>query len=147
MRVSTEDLPRHSGAVTMVDGGFDPIHAGHVEYFRAAAELGAPVLCNISSDHWVSRKHTPLLPQEERAAVIDAFRWISFTHVSSTPTVEVLHLLKPRFYAKGSDWRDRLPEDERRACDEAGIELVFLDTVTNSSTRLLQEYERRSMES
>ena len=85
MRVATEDLPRHSGVVTMVDGGFDPIHAGHVEYFRAAAELGAPVLCNISSDHWVSRKHTPLLPQDERAAVIDAFRWISFTTCRALP--------------------------------------------------------------
>jgi cytidyltransferase-like protein len=146
MRVATEDLPRHSGEVTMVDGGFDPIHAGHVEYFRAAAELGAPVLCNISGDDWVSRKHTPFLPHEERAAVIDAFRDISFTHVSHTPTVEVLRLLRPRFYAKGADWRDRLPEEERRTCEEAGIELVFLDTVTNSSTLLLREYERRAQE-
>jgi len=140
VRVATGDLPRHSGEVTMVDGGFDPIHAGHVAYFEAAAALGIPVLCNISGDDWVSRKHAPLLPQDERAAVIDAFRAISFTHVSSTPTVEVIRALRPRYYAKGADWRDRLPEEEMRACEEAGVEVVFLDTVTNSSTRLLKDW-------
>ena len=144
MLVTTEELPRYRGQVTMVDGGFDPIHAGHVEYLRAAAALGPPVLCNISSDDWVSRKHPPLLPQEERAAIVDAIRYVSFTHVSSTTTDVVLRRLMPRYYVKGADWRDRLPETETRICEEGGVEVVFLDTVLNSSTRLLRDYERRS---
>jgi D-beta-D-heptose 7-phosphate kinase/D-beta-D-heptose 1-phosphate adenosyltransferase len=143
MLVATEELAFHSGEVAMVDGGFDPIHAGHVEYFRAAAELGAPVLCNVSSDAWVARKHPPFLAQEERAAIIDAFRDVSFTHVSKTSTEEVLRLLRPRYYVKGSDWRGRLPEEQLEICAEGGVEIVYLDTVTNSSTEILLEYERR----
>jgi cytidyltransferase-like protein len=146
MIVTTEELPRHRGEVTMVDGGFDPIHAGHVEYLRAAAELGPPVLCNVSGDAWVSRKHPPLLPHHDRAVVIDALRYVSFTHVSNISTAEVLRLVRPRFYAKGADWRDRMPEAELQLCAEEGIELVFLDTVLGSSTQLLRDYERRSQD-
>jgi cytidyltransferase-like protein len=143
MLIKTDDLPRHSGEVAMVDGGFDPIHAGHIEYLRGAAALGAPVLCNVSSDDWVSRKHVPLLPQEERARIIDAIRYVSFTHVSNTSTEEVLRRLRPRFYVKGADWRGRLPDEQLEICAQGGVEIVYLDTVTNSSTGVLRDYERR----
>jgi cytidyltransferase-like protein len=140
MILTTDDLPRYSGKVAMIDGGFDPIHAGHVEYMKAAAALGVPVLCNVSSDDWVARKHAPLLPQHERVKVIDAIRYVDYTHPSSISTVEVLRELRPRFYVKGADWSGRLPEDEVAACEELGIEPVFLDTVVNSSTRILEDY-------
>lgn len=138
--MATEELARHRGAVTMVDGGFDPLHAGHIAYFRAAAELGLPVLCNVSGDEWVGRKHPPLMPQAERGAIIDAIRWIDLVHLSDAPTASVLAALEPRFYAKGADWRGRLPADETALCAERGIEIVYLDTVLNSSTAILAAY-------
>lgn len=124
----------------MIDGGFDPLHAGHVEYMREAAELGDPVLCNVSSDDWVARKHAPLLPQQERVKVIDAIRFVDLTHPSSVPTVDVLRELRPRTYVKGADWRGRLPEDEIAVCEEFGVRLLFLETVHNSSTKILEDY-------
>lgn len=141
MIVATDRLPDLAGAVTMVDGGFDPLHPGHVAYFEAAAALGLPVLCNVSSDDWVGRKHRPLLAQAERAAVIDAFRWIAYVHPARASTAAVLDSLRPRYYAKGADWEGRLPEEELRICADRGIEVVFLDTVTNSSTSILDRYE------
>jgi cytidyltransferase-like protein len=141
--VATSDLPGLRGTVTMVDGGFDPLHHGHVAYFEAAAALGAPVLCNVSSDDWVGAKHPPLLDQAERAAVIDAIRFVDYTHLASASTVDVLRLLGPRYYAKGADWRGRLPADEVAACAEAGTEVVYLDTVVDSSTAILERYAGR----
>ena len=140
MILTTDDLPRYSGKVAMIDGGFDPLHAGHIEYMRGAAALDVPVLCNVSSDDWVARKHAPLLDQGERVKVIDAIRYVDYTHPSSISTVAVLRRLRPRFYVKGADWEGRLPEDEVAACEELEIEPVFLDTVINSSTRILEEY-------
>jgi glycerol-3-phosphate cytidylyltransferase-like family protein len=140
MIVETDELVRHCGAVTMVDGGFDPIHPGHIAYFRAAADLGAPVLCNVSGDAWVGRKHRALLPHGDRAKVIDAIRWVSFVHVSSVPTEQVLRLLQPRFYAKGDDWRGRLPDEQVQICAEHGVEIVFFDTVSDSSSAILERY-------
>lgn len=143
MIVSASDLPSYRGQVTMVDGGFDPIHHGHVAYLEAAARLGLPVLCNVSGDEWVAGKHPPLLAQAERGAVLDAIRFVSYTHLSSMPTVEVLQMLEPRYYAKGSDWRGRLPAEELQVCAERGIEVVYLDTVVDSSTAILERYARR----
>ena len=141
MILQTSELASHRREVAMVDGGFDPIHAGHISYFRAASELGAPVLCNVSGDQYVSRKHPPLLPEDERVQVIDAIRYIDFVHLSNTSTEAVLRELQPRLYVKGSDWRDRLPEGEMDACREHGIEVVYLDTVTNSSSALLKSWQ------
>lgn len=142
MIVATAGLAELRGRVAMADGGFDPLHAGHVDYLREAAGLGAPLLCNVSSDDWVGRKHPPLLTQDERARVIDAIRWVAYTHVSSTSTAEVLLQLRPRFYVKGVDWRDRLPAEEEAICREHGIEVVFLDTVSASSTEILERWQR-----
>jgi cytidyltransferase-like protein len=142
--IATEDLGRYRGAVTMVDGGFDPLHAGHVAYFRSAAALGLPVLCNLCPDEWIARKHPPLLVQEERATVLDAIRYVDYTHPSSLPTVEVLRRLAPRQYAKGADWQDRLPEEELAVCADLGIDVVYLDTVVDSSTGILERYRRAS---
>jgi cytidyltransferase-like protein len=142
MIVPTGELEKLAGVVSMVDGGFDPLHPGHIAYFRAAAELGAPVLCNVASDSWLVRKHPPLLSQENRGVVVDAIRWIDYTHLSQTTTADVLSALRPRFYVKGSDWRGRLPIGEQRVCAEHQIQVVFLDTVQDSSTGILERYEQ-----
>lgn len=144
MIVATSELPRYRGTVAMVDGGFDPLHGGHIAYLREAAQLGAPVLCNVSPDEWVSRKHPPLLPQAERAELLDAIRYVELVHCSASTTVSVLAVLEPRFYVKGVDWKGRLPEEESRLCAERGIEVVYLDTVLGSSSEILERYAQRA---
>ncbi|NBX51841.1 hypothetical protein EBT25_18345, partial [bacterium] len=46
MILSFEALSQYENQLTMVDGSFDPLHEGHIEYFRLASELGFPVICN-----------------------------------------------------------------------------------------------------
>jgi len=140
--VAPDELGEHRRRVTMVDGGFDPLHPGHIAYFAAAADLGLPVLCNVAPDEWVARKHPPLLPQPDRAALVDAIRFVDFTHLAAGPTEAVLRALVPRHYAKGADWRGRLPDEELETCAELGIEVVYLDTVVDSSTGILERYRR-----
>jgi cytidyltransferase-like protein len=135
-----EQLPELRGTVAMVDGAFDPLHQGHIEYFRAASELGVPLLCNLASDRYVSTKHPPLLPEAQRAAVVDAIRYITYTHVNRFDTETVLRELRPRYYVKGKDWDGRLPATQVAICREHGIGIVYLDTVIDSSTRLLQQF-------
>jgi D-beta-D-heptose 7-phosphate kinase/D-beta-D-heptose 1-phosphate adenosyltransferase len=124
----------------MVDGGFDPLHSGHVEYIRQAAALGLPVLCSVVGDHYVASKHPPLLPAERRVLVLDALRDVAHTYLNRGTTEEVLRELRPRFYVKGNDWEGRLPESQVVACRELGIEIVFVDTVRDSSQRLLRDF-------
>ena len=141
MMLSFDQLPAYRGAVAMVDGAFDPLHRGHIEYFRAAAErLDVPLLCNVASDAYVRTKHPPLLPEEQRAAIVDAIRYISFTHINRFDTETILRHLRPRYYVKGKDWEGRLPAEQVRICAEHGIAVVYLDTVLDSSSRILETF-------
>lgn len=142
MIVSFDELKNYRGAVAMVDGAFDPLHRGHIEYFRAATTLGLPLLCNVASDRYVRTKHPPLLSEGDRAVVVDAIRFISYTHVNQFDTETILRELCPRYYVKGRDWVGRLPPDQVTICAELGIEVVYLDTVLDSSSRILQQFTR-----
>jgi cytidyltransferase-like protein len=140
MIVAFDELTQYRGLVAMVDGAFDPLHRGHIEYFRAATKLRAPLLCNVASDRYVRTKHPPLLPEDQRAAIIDAIRYITYTHVNPFDTETVLRELRPRYYVKGRDWEGRLPPEQVAICREHSVEIVYLDTVLDSSSRLLEQF-------
>lgn len=141
MIVAFERLLEYRGVVAMVDGAFDPLHKGHVEYFRAAAgAVEVPLLCNVASDRYVRTKHPPLLPEDQRAAIVDAIRYISYTHINQFDTETILRELRPKYYVKGKDWEGRLPPEQVRICAEHGIGVVYLDTVLDSSSRILEQF-------
>jgi cytidyltransferase-like protein len=142
--VAFEDLPQYAGRVGMVDGAFDPLHAGHIAYFAAAAALQVPLLCNVAADAYVATKHPPLLPEQQRAIVVDAIRYIDYTHINRFDTERILEHLRPKYYIKGKDWEGRLPPRQVEICRRLGIGIVYLDTVRDSSTRLLQRYAQQT---
>jgi D-beta-D-heptose 7-phosphate kinase/D-beta-D-heptose 1-phosphate adenosyltransferase len=55
----------------IVSGGFDPIHSGHIEYFKAAKALGNKLVVAVNSDKWLVRKKgKSFMPFAERANII-----------------------------------------------------------------------------
>lgn len=59
--------------IVLTTGGYDPLHSGHIEYFRAAKKLGDILVVGLNSDDWLSRKKgQPFMPFNERTAIIDA---------------------------------------------------------------------------
>ena len=42
--------------ITLVTGGFDPLHSGHIAYFKAAREFGNYLCVGVNSDDWLTRK-------------------------------------------------------------------------------------------
>ena len=44
--------------IVLVTGGFDPIHSGHISYFKNAKELypHTPLCVGLNSDDWLIRK-------------------------------------------------------------------------------------------
>lgn len=135
MLLDFEQLEQLRGKVAMVDGGFDPLHFGHVLYFRAADKTGLPVFCNVSSDSYVATKHRVLLPQDVRCRLIDEFKSISYVHASQHSTAEILEQVRPKVYVKGEQWRGVLPAKETEICKRHGIEVLFTDTVVDSSSK------------
>ena len=144
MILAFEQLVDYRGRVTMVDGAFDPLHRGHIEYFRAAgAQVDCPLLCNVASDDYVRTKHPPLLPEDHRAAIVDAIRFISYTHINRFDTETILRQLRPKYYVKGKDWDGQLPLDQIRICSDLGIGILYLDTMIDSSSRILEQFAHK----
>jgi len=55
----------------IVTGGFDPLHSGHIEYFKAARELGDRLWVGVNSDAWLIRKKgMPFMSFDERCSII-----------------------------------------------------------------------------
>lgn len=142
MIVGYDDLARLSSRVSMVDGCFDPLHAGHVEYFRQAASLGRPVVANVQSDAYIrsTKGRMNLLPEDDRLRLIDALRDVDDVVLCRTSTADVLRRLRPAAYVKGADWSGTLPPEQVALCAELGIEIVYLDSVLGSSTGLVRRF-------
>lgn len=63
--------------VVIATGGFDPVHSGHLEYFRQARALGDRLLVGVNSDAWLVRKKgRAFMPYTERAAIIGDLRCV-----------------------------------------------------------------------
>lgn len=60
--------------IVIVSGGFDPIHSGHLAYFKAAKNLGDKLIVALNSDDWlINKKGKFFMPFEERKAIIENF--------------------------------------------------------------------------
>ena len=54
--------------IVVVSGGFDPIHSGHIEYFKSAKEYGEKLIVALNSDEWLERKKGKyFMPYQERS--------------------------------------------------------------------------------
>jgi cytidyltransferase-like protein len=63
--------------ITVVSGGFDPIHSGHIRLLEGAAEIGR-VIVLLNSDDWLVRKKgKAFMPFEERKTILEALRPVS----------------------------------------------------------------------
>lgn len=58
--------------IVVVSGGFDPIHSGHIAYFKSAKLLGDHLVVALNSDKWLQDKKTKFfMPFNERKCVIE----------------------------------------------------------------------------
>lgn len=139
--------------IVLVTGGFDPIHSGHISYFKAAKNLGNQLIVGINSDEWLRRKKgREFMPWEERAAIIEALgcvdRVINFNDDdgSATDAIRKTRELFPKseiIFANGGDRQaDNIPE----LFDDNTGELTFVYGVggedkKNSSSWILEEWK------
>ena len=57
--------------VSLVTGGFDPIHSGHIRYFERAKDLSDYLVVGLNTNEWLTRKKGQyFLPWVERADII-----------------------------------------------------------------------------
>ena len=59
--------------ISVVSGGFDPLHSGHIEYLKGAKEFGGTLIVLLNSDQWLKNKKGKFfLPFEERKVILES---------------------------------------------------------------------------
>lgn len=113
--------------IICVSGGFDPLHAGHLEMFREAATHGKLVVI-LNSDAWLMRKKGfAFMPWAERAAIIGDLKYVHQVVVADDAdgtVCEALSRLKPALFANGGD-RTGSNTPETALCEKLGIKLLW----------------------
>ncbi|MFP5369442.1 MAG: D-glycero-beta-D-manno-heptose 1-phosphate adenylyltransferase, partial [Actinomycetes bacterium] len=132
-----EQVRAAGGTVVATGGCFDLLHAGHVALLRAARALGDCLVVCLNSDDSVRRLKgapRPLVPQGDRARVLEALECVDAVVVFSEDTPErVLDRLRPDIWAKGGDYSlADLPET--RVLDRWGGQTVVLPYLDGRST-------------
>ena len=142
--------------VVIVTGGFDPLHSGHIEYFKAAKELGDHLVVGVNSDAWLERKKgKAFMPFEERCAIIKELdcvnEVIGFNDDDDTACAAIFTVLstvgsqtKVVFANGGDRTKDNIPEMIYN-----DVEFVFGvggEDKKNSSSWILKEWSQPTTE-
>ena len=73
--------------ISVISGGFDPLHSGHIEYIKSAKKYGERLIVALNSDDWLTRKKgRPFMPFDERARILRGEDKIKHTGWRATQT-------------------------------------------------------------
>jgi cytidyltransferase-like protein len=137
--------------IIIVSGGFDPIHSGHIAYFKSAKELGDKLIVALNSDDWlVNKKGKFFMPFEERKGIIENLSSvdsvIDFEDDQNGSATNALLKVKKLYptdnlvFANGGDRNQKnIPE-----MSVEGIEFAFSvggDDKKNSSSWILKKWQ------
>jgi len=136
--------------IVLVTGGFDPLHSGHIAYFRAAKQLGDILVVGINSDSWLIRKKgAAFMPFQERMNIVRNIQGVDFVlefnddDGSAKSAIKLAKQTWPNdhlIFANGGDrTKENIPE---MIFDD--VEFVFGvggENKMNSSSWILQEWK------
>lgn len=112
-----------------VSGGFDPLHAGHINYIHEAKKLGDYLTVILNGDNFLlSKKGYFLMPQEERKIILEALKDVDevvlINPINDDTALEGLKIVKPDIFAKGGDRTGPNNIPEWNYCLENNIKII-----------------------
>ncbi len=140
--------------IVLVSGGFDPLHSGHIEYFKEARKLGDELIVGVNSDMWLKKKKgKPFLILKERMEIIKNLKMVEKVKTwddadgSAIKLIECL-LIEEKgnliIFANGGDrTEENIPELEKFKNNQ-NISFSFGVGGTkkiNSSSKILKEWK------
>jgi D-beta-D-heptose 7-phosphate kinase/D-beta-D-heptose 1-phosphate adenosyltransferase len=95
--------------IVFTNGVFDLLHPGHVRYLQEARGLGEALIVAVNSDRSVRAQEKgadrPLMPEAERAEVIDALACVDAVLIFDDDTPhDTIAAIQPDVLVKGADW-------------------------------------------
>jgi len=140
-----------SNKCIMVSGGFDPIHAGHVQMIKEASIYG-DVIIVANSDDWLMRKKGYVFMSfEERRLILKEIKGVAIVAAvddSDGTVCDALQKIRPDYFANGGD-RGKSNTPEQDICEELGIEMLWgiggdykLNSSSDLAKNLIKNYPK-----
>ena len=141
-------------SVVLVTGGFDPLHSGHIAYFKEAKSLGDKLIVGVNSDEWLTRKKgRPFMPFKERIAIIKELacvdQVIAFDDSDDSACQAIFHTLSTTadkiIFANGGDRTNTTTPEYSMYGDHPDVKFVFGvggEDKKNSSSWILEEWKQ-----
>ena len=135
--------------LVFTNGCFDILHIGHATYLSWARSLGDALVVAINSDSSVRRikgPKRPIVPQDDRAALLLALRCVDYVVFFDDDTpVGAISAIVPDILVKGRDWAGRVAGAD--IVEAAGGTVMLADLVPGRSTtgiieRVLDVYSK-----
>jgi D-beta-D-heptose 7-phosphate kinase/D-beta-D-heptose 1-phosphate adenosyltransferase len=140
----------------LVTGGFDPIHSGHIEYFKSAKKLGDKLIVGVNSDEWLTRKKGhPFMPWTERANIVYHLQMVDDVIMfddADGSACGAIAVVKEQYgtgsviFANGGDrTKTNIPEIDRYG-DDPMVEFAFGvggEDKMNSSSWILNDFYKK----
>lgn len=138
--------------IILVTGGFDPVHSGHIAYFKAARALGDMLIVGLNSDDWLIRKKgAAFMPWNERLCIVNNLAMVDEVFTFDDEDGSARHFIQQArahypdaelIFANGGDRTpDNIPEMN---VVDANLNFVFGvggEDKKNSSSWILQEWK------
>ena len=88
--------------ISVVSGGFDPIHSGHISYINAAKKYGDYLIIALNSDEWLKQKKgKEFMPFVERKAILENIKNVdevlSFEDDKAGSCINALEKIKAKY--------------------------------------------------
>ena len=104
--------------IIVASGYFDPLHIGHIEYFKKSKELGNKLIVIVNNDNQaILKKGKPFMKCNERVKIIRELECVDMAieAIDSDRTVcKTLKILHPDVFTNGGDQNnDIIPEKKR----------------------------------
>ncbi len=140
--------------VSLVTGGFDPIHSGHIAYFERAKDLSDYLVVGLNTNEWLTRKKGQyFLPWIERAEIIrhldmvDAVVSWDDKYDSACVAIEkCLEISENVIFCNGGDRIKTNTPEIKGYGDDPRVEFKFAiggEDKMNSSSWILNDYFNR----
>lgn len=135
-------IERRRGArIVLANGCFDLLHVGHIRYLEAARRLGDILVVGINSDEQVKGlkgANRPLMPENERAEIVAALRFVDLVTIFGEPTVaELIRAIRPDVHAKGTDYTEETVPEREIVREYGGRTAIVGDPKDHSTTALI----------
>lgn len=139
-------IERRRGArIVLANGCFDLLHVGHIRYLEAARRLGDILVVGINSDEQVKGlkgANRPLMPENERAEIVAALRFVDLVTIFGEPTVaELIRAIRPDIHAKGTDYTEETVPEREIVREYGGRTAIVGDPKNHSTTALIAQVE------